>query len=161
MWVAAKAFEEATGLKLNTIPQAGVGAFVIAQVAGGHTDLGVLALPAAKPQIEAGNVRFLAVIGSKKAHGYNDIPTLKEIGYDVSIDSTNFVVGPPKMPKDIADKLTKAFEGAANDPEYKRFVIEHNGTPLYLPPEKLFESLAQEEKVYRMIMEKAGILKEK
>ena len=50
---------------------------------------------------------------------------------------------------------------AANDPEYQRFVIERNGTPSYLPPGKLFKSLEQEQKIYRMIMEKAGILKEK
>jgi len=65
--VATLAFQGGTGLEFNIIPQPGTGAFAIAQAAGGHTDLAILALGAAKPQIEAGNVRFLAVFGSKRA----------------------------------------------------------------------------------------------
>ena len=62
-WVAAVAFLEGTGLKINTIPQAGAGGVTIVQVAGGHTDLAVVGLGSAKTQIEAGNVRFIATLG--------------------------------------------------------------------------------------------------
>jgi tripartite-type tricarboxylate transporter receptor subunit TctC len=65
------------------------------------------------------------------------------------------------MPKDFTEQLTRAFEKAANDPEYQKFVIERNGIPLYLPPEKVLQSLDEQRKIFRMIMEKAGILKEK
>ena len=124
------AFQEGTGLKFNMIPQAGSGGFSIAQVAGGHTDLAVLALGSAKSQIEAGNVRFLAVFGSKKALcAYDHVPSLKDLGYDIIWNLPRCVIGPPKMPKDITDKLAKAFEMAANDPEYQKFVIERNAIP--------------------------------
>jgi len=63
------AFAEATGIDLNMIPQAGVAGYTVAQVAGGHTDLAVAGLAAAKPQIDAGNLRFLAVIGTKRIPG--------------------------------------------------------------------------------------------
>jgi tripartite-type tricarboxylate transporter receptor subunit TctC len=159
-WLATVAFQEVAGIKLNIIPQAGAGAFAIAQVAGGHTDLGVVALASAKSQIDAGNARFLAVIGPKRAPGYENIPILREVGCDVSIESPHVVIGPPKMPKDFADQLTRAFEKAATDPEYQKFVIERNGIPLYLPPEKVHQSLDEQRKIFRTIMEKAGILKE-
>ena len=161
MWVAAMGFQEAAGLKLNSIPQAGAGGLIVTQVAGGHTDLGVMALPAAKTHIDAGNVRFLAIIGSKRAPGYDQVPTLKEIGYDVSIDSVNWVVAPPKIPRNIADKLIKALETAANDPEFHKFVFERNGIPFYLPGDKLIKTLDEQEKLYRRILEKAGLLKKK
>ena len=77
-------------------------------MAGGHTDLGVFFLAAAKPQIEAGNIRLLFVLGDKRAPGkFGDVPTLKEAGYDVRIVSTNGVLEPPKMPKDVAEKISK------------------------------------------------------
>ena len=161
MWVAAMGFQDAAGLKLNSIPQAGVGGFIVTQVAGGHTDLGVMALPAAKGQIDAGNVRFLAVLGSKRAIGYDQVPTLQEVGYDMSIDSVNWLVGPPRMPKDISDKLTKAIETAANDPEFQKFVVERNGVPFNLPPDKLLKSLDEQQKIYGSVLEKAGLLKKK
>jgi tripartite-type tricarboxylate transporter receptor subunit TctC len=161
MWVAAMAFQEATGLRLNIIPQAGAGALIIAQVAGGHTDLGVLFLLAAKSQIEAGNARLLAVIGSKRIPGYDQVPTLKEIGYNMSIESPNFVIGPPKMPKEVADKLSKAFQTAASDPDFQKFAVERNAIPVHEPPDQLVKSIEEERRIYRRIMEKAGILKEK
>ena len=160
-WVATLAFQEGTGLKFNIIPQPGTGAFATAQVAGGHTDLAILALASAKSQLEAGNIRFLAVFGSKKAPGYEDVPTLKELGYDVNWESTQILIGPPKMPKDVVDKLVKAFEKAAGEPEYKKFVIERNAVPFYLPPDKAIQFFDEQRKVVRGIMDKAGLIKEK
>src|SRR4030042_6851713 len=101
--MATMALTEGTGLKFNIIPQAGAGGFTITQVAGGHTDLAVVNFPAAKAQIEAGNVRYLATFGSKRfSSPYDNIPTIKELGYDVMLKSVGGMVGPPKMPKDVA-----------------------------------------------------------
>ena len=79
-WVAAQAFQAASGLQFNIIPQPGGGAFSVAQVAGGHTDLAVLALGSAKSHINSGNVRFLANFGSKRAIGYENVPSLNNCG---------------------------------------------------------------------------------
>jgi len=161
-WIATMAFQAGTGLQFNIIPQPGAGAFAIAQVSGGHTDLAVLALGAAKPQIEAGNVRFLAVYGSKRAlPPYDNVPTFKDLGYDIFWESTQTVIAPPKMPKDIAEKLAKAFETAANDPEYLKYVAERNAFSFITTLEKSNQFLDEQRKVARSIMEKAGILKEK
>jgi len=160
-WIATMAFQAGTGLKFNIIPQPGVGAYAVAQAAGGHTDLAILALGAAKPQIEAGNVRFLAVFGSKRAPGYDKVPSLKDVGYDVVIESTQTVIGPPKVPKDISEKLAKTFEKAANDPEYQKFVIERNAFPFVTTLDKTVQFYNEQRKVYRLVMEKAGILKQK
>ena len=160
-WVATLAFQEGTKLEFNIIPQAGTGAFAAAQVAGGHTDLAVLALAAAKGQIEGGLIRFLAVFGAKKAPGYEQVPTLKEAGYDVYWESTQILLAPPKVPAAIVEKLVKAFEKAANEPEYKKFVIERNAVPFYQNPDQTVRFFDEQRKVVRGVMEKAGILKEK
>ena len=160
-WVATLAFQDGTGLKFNVIPQMGGGSFSITQVAGGHTDLAVLALAAAKSQIEAGNVRFIAIFGSKKAPGYENVPTLKEIGYNISWSSTQILIAPPKLPQEISEKLVYTFEKAANDPEYKKFVVERTAIPLYLPPDQAVNYFNEQRVVVRGIMEKTGILKEK
>ena len=65
------------------------------------------------------------------------------------------------MPRDIADKLTKALETAANDPEFQKFVFGRNGIPFYLPGDKLIKTLDEQQKLYRMILEKADLLKKK
>jgi len=135
---------------------------VIAQVAGGHAELGVAALGSAKSMIEGGKVRFLATLGEQRANApYDNIPTMKELGYDVSWESTNSFFGPPKMSKSVADVLTKAIYQAMNTEDYKKFVAERNARWEYIPPDKLVAKYDKQKVVVRAIMEKAGILKEK
>lgn len=161
-WVAATSFIEGTGLKINTIPQAGAGAVTVAQVAGGHTDLGVVALGSGKAMIEGGQVRFLATLGEKRAAApYDQIPTVKELGYDVSWESTNFFIGPPKMPKHVTDILVKAIQTASHDPAYQKFCADRNSRWGYIPPEEVVPTFDKRRVVVREIMRKAGILKEK
>lgn len=161
-WIAAMIFMETVGVKFNVIPQPGTGGFTVAQVAGGHADLAIVDLAAAKSQIEAGNVLPLAVFGSRRIQGqYESVPTLKEFGYDIDVTSSHAVIGPPKLPKDVAEKITKAFEVAANDPEYQKFLIERHAIPGFVTPENVLRNFDEQREVYRTVMEKAGILKEK
>jgi tripartite-type tricarboxylate transporter receptor subunit TctC len=65
------------------------------------------------------------------------------------------------MPKEITDKLVKTVETAANDPEFKSLLAQNNALPLYLPPDQTIKWLDDQRKLFRDIMDKAGILKEK
>ena len=161
-WVAATAFIEGTGLKINTIPQPGAGAVTVAQVAGGHTDLGVVALGSGKAMIEGGQVRFLATLGEKRAPApYDMIPTVKELGYDASWESTNFLMGPPNMPKSVVDVLVKAVHTAVHDPVYQKFCTDRNSRWEYIPPDRVVATFDKQRVVVREIMQKAGILPKK
>ncbi|MDP1718747.1 MAG: tripartite tricarboxylate transporter substrate binding protein [Burkholderiales bacterium] len=160
-WVAAMSFLGGTGLNINTIPQAGAGALTVAQVAGGHAELGVAAMGSAKSMVDSGQVKFLATLGAARAPApYDKIPTVKELGYDVSWESTNFVMGPPKLPKEIAEVLASAIEKAAKDPEFVKFATERNTRWEYIPPDKIVSDFDKRRVVVREIMGKAGILKE-
>lgn len=160
LWVAAMSFISGTGIKANLIPQPGAGSLAIIQVAGGHSDLAVTHLPTAKSQLDAGNIRFLAILGDERAPGYENIPLLKNVGYDISWDSFGFLVGPPKMPKDVTDRLINAFEVAANDPGYHKFLRDRFVDPFYLPTNRAIDYLDGKSKIMRDVMQKAGILKE-
>jgi tripartite-type tricarboxylate transporter receptor subunit TctC len=161
-WVATMAFVEGTGLKFNIIPQPGAGGLTTTHVAGGHSDLGVTAIPTAKPQIDAGNLRLLANIATKRAAPpYDNIPTLKDLGYDVSFESFGIIVGPAKIPKEIAGKIAKAFNAAATDPEYQKFLLGRYSTSFVLAPDEATKYINEKRIVLRKIMDKAGILKEK
>jgi tripartite-type tricarboxylate transporter receptor subunit TctC len=85
---------------------------------------------------------------------------VKELGYDVSWESTNFVMGPPKLPKEIATILANAVEKAAKDPEFVKYAGERNTRWEYIPPDKVVPSFDKRRDTVRGIMSKAGILKE-
>jgi tripartite-type tricarboxylate transporter receptor subunit TctC len=159
-WTAAKLIEQKMGLEFNSIPQEGSSGFIVAQVAGGHVDLGITDLPTAKPQIEAGNMIPLVVIGPARLSGnLSHLPTFRELGNDISIGSFGCILGPPKMPKDVTEIFAKAVKTVATGPEFQKFIIDRYEHPIYLDPEQLFEFCAEQEKVYRPIYEKAGLLK--
>ena len=162
MWLTGVLLQEKTKLKFNMIPQEGSAGFVVSQLAGGHADIGVTFFPSAKPQIEAGTARCIAVAGNERIPGkYNNIPTLKEIGYDVSVYSFASVIGPPKMPEEIVEKLVKAFEIVMKDPEIQDHCAARNYLVNYLPREQFIDFLNTERAIYRPVLERAGILKEK
>ncbi len=160
-WVAAMSFLGGTGININTIPQAGAGALTVAQVAGGHAELGVAAMGSAKSMVDSGQVKFIATLGAARAPApYDKVPTVKELGYDVSWESTNFIMGPPKMPKEIVVILASAIEKAAKDPEFIKFANERNTRWEYIPPDRIVSDFDKRRDVVREIMGKAGILKE-
>jgi tripartite-type tricarboxylate transporter receptor subunit TctC len=160
-WVAAMSFLGGTGIKVNSIPQPGAGALVVAQVAGGHAELGVAALGSAKSMVDAGQIRFLATLGEARAPApYDKVPTVRELGYDVSWESTNFVMGPPKLPKEIVAILVSAIEKAVKDPEYIKFANERNTRWEYISPGNVVPAFDKRRNAVREIMSKAGILKE-
>jgi tripartite-type tricarboxylate transporter receptor subunit TctC len=161
LWVAAQAFLRATALEVNAIPTAGGSAMSVVQVAGGHTDLCFSALGAAKTMIEGGQVRLLATLGEQRLWApYDKVPTIKELGYDMSYESDNFVIGPPKLPSAIVDVLVKAVKQAVDTPEFKKFCLERGARWNYIPPDQVIGKLDKQREIMRVIMAKAGILKE-
>ena len=55
----------------------------------------------------------------------------------------------------------KALEKSGNDAEFKACVSQNNGIPRYMTPEQTAKWMNDQVAVYREIMGKAGILKEK
>ncbi len=76
--------------------------------------------------------------GEERLIGTPDIPTLKELGYNVALENYNIVSGPKGLPSDIIQKLGKAFEQAVQDPDYQDLLKNKLHFPaLYLGTEEL------------------------
>ena len=160
-WVAAMDFLKKTGLKFNVVPQTSSSGAVVLQVAGGHADIGITDVTAAKSQIDAGNLKVLALLGANRLPNYPNVPTMKELGHDCVTLSTHLALAPPKLPGEIRDTLLKAFEKSANGPEYKDFLLKNNGVPSYMTPEATIKWMNDQREVYRELFREVGLLKEK
>lgn len=161
-WIAAQMVEGALKVDFTLIPQEGSAGYVVIAVAGGHADLGVTSFSAAKGQIEAGKIRFLAVAGPQRYPGkFNHVKTLTELGYEASMSSFAAVMGPPKMPKDIVVKLSSAIEKAIKDPVVEKIIIDRNMIPEYMPPDKFLKFCNEQEGGYKAVLEKLNKLKTK
>src|SRR5690606_14909729 len=65
--------------------QTGGGAETTAALLGKHIGIGVLAGSEAKPIVESGDVRVLAVLGGERVSYFPEVPTAQEQGYDVAL----------------------------------------------------------------------------
>jgi tripartite-type tricarboxylate transporter receptor subunit TctC len=69
------------------------------------------------PFANSGKIRILAVTGSQRSRFLPDVPTMKEQGYNVVIDSWVGVFLPAKTPADIVEALNGAIAAAVKSPE--------------------------------------------
>ncbi len=161
-WIATRVFEAGVNIKLQIIPEPESGGGVLAKVAGGHTDLAIAGPGNFQNQLfDAGTIRILGVFGPKRLPSkYSNVPTLKEQGYDVqSVPVLRCVIGPKGLPKAVREKLTQVFGEAAQSEEYKNFLLPFNATPLWLPGEKGVQAYDEQEKLFRSVLEKSGLIK--
>ncbi len=117
--LAAALFENEAGVDLNLVSYKGTADAVNAVLAG-QTDLDFDAASQVVPQIKAGKLKALAVLGTKRSALLPDVPLMAEAGLPKYNFSNWFgLVGPAHMPKAVVDKLQKDVDEALNDPELR------------------------------------------
>ncbi len=115
---------KATGVTFNTIPYEGA-APAIKDLLGGEADFGMFGPGEVKEQVEAGNLRPLAVMGDQpftEYKGIDSVPTMKKFGIDADFATYRGVAGPPGMPKPVVDKLESVLAQVGQDPDFVGFM---------------------------------------
>jgi len=109
--------EKATGLKFQMVPFEGDGPSWQAAM-GGKINASFNNLGITYPQIKAGNLRALAIFAEKRVEMLPDVPTMKELGYDVVSGSSRGYSAPKGIPAEARDALIEAFKKMAEMPEF-------------------------------------------
>lgn len=118
----------AAGIKMRHIPTNGGGPALTALL-GNHVDI-LFSVPIiAIPQIKSGGVRPLAVTSDKRLADFPNVPTLRELGYDVEYYIWCGLFAPKATPPDVLKTLREAIRKAAVSPEFKS-AMEKMNTPI-------------------------------
>jgi tripartite-type tricarboxylate transporter receptor subunit TctC len=110
--------QAAGGLRMRHLPTAGGGPATTA-VLGGHAQLWQSPPGVASPHIKSGKLRPLAVTGVTRHPHFPDIPTLKELGYDVEYYLWIGLFAPKATPVLAMKALREAVRQAVDDPAFK------------------------------------------
>ena len=121
-------FLQAASLKMRHLPTTG-GAPATTAVLGGHAQLWASPPALAAPHIEAGKMRALATWGATRLAAFPDVPTLKELGYDVEYYIWTGLFAPRGVSAGIVQTLRDATRKAVEDPEF-RSAMEKAKTPI-------------------------------
>ncbi|MBD0271548.1 MAG: tripartite tricarboxylate transporter substrate binding protein [Acetobacteraceae bacterium] len=114
------AFEALAGIPpLVHIPYPGI-APLVPQLAGGHMDLAAINVNDAIAMAREGKLRMLAQAAAERQREAPDVPTFRELGFDIVHGASRGVLGPPSLPPEIAGRLERALAAAMADEGFQR-----------------------------------------
>jgi tripartite-type tricarboxylate transporter receptor subunit TctC len=117
------------GVKWIHVPQKG-GIEVITATLGGHVMVGAETSGWA-PQVDSGDLRLLALWTGQRAKKWPDVPTLKELGYDIVTYSPFGIAGPKGMDPKVVKILHDAFKKGMDEPSFKKILDDFYMVPFY------------------------------
>jgi tripartite-type tricarboxylate transporter receptor subunit TctC len=126
--VAMEMFANAAGIKLFHVPYGGGGPAVTALLSG-QVQASAQGPAAAIGQIKGGKMRALAGWGTERLKLLPELPTFKELGYDVEFYIWSGVFAPAGTPGPVVNRLREAVRAAASSDEFKN-AMEKVSTPV-------------------------------
>jgi tripartite-type tricarboxylate transporter receptor subunit TctC len=110
-------FMKAAGVQMKHLPTNGGGPAVTA-ILGNNSQVLVSSIAAASAQMKAGKLKALACFGDKRAPALPDVPTMKELGYNVEFYLWVGMFAPKGTPAPIVTTLREASRRAAADEKF-------------------------------------------
>ena len=117
---------QAAGIQLVPVPYKGGGP-LSADLIGGQVDLAMASTAAQAQHVRGGRMRALALTGDARSHTMPDVPTLKELGIDVSAYAWWGILAPAGTPRPIIDRLHGEIVKAIKLPDVQRTLSETLG----------------------------------
>lgn len=142
-----ESLKDLAGVEFVGVPFAG-GGEAIPALLGGHVEGIVIAPAPLLGYITAGTARPLATFSEKRDVGSPDVPTMKELGYDIAKDEYLFVALPKATPDSIAQTLHDAFKKAMESESFKKFAREKGLVVKYEGATELRKRLASDYAFY-------------
>ncbi|GAA4356660.1 hypothetical protein GCM10023165_49910 [Variovorax defluvii] len=111
------------------------------------------------PQERNGKVRLLALATGQRAKNWPDVPTTKELGYDVTIESPVGIGGPAGMPASVVQSLQDAFQFASEQASFRNVLEQGALRPWYMPANRFRDFAERAEREQRELMSRYGFAK--
>jgi len=150
-------FDELAGTKTTYIPFSGTGPAVIA-ILGKQTVAGFNYAPSGIAHSE--KMRMLAVASERRMPAFPDVPTFRELGYDLVGGAYRGLSVPKSTPEEIRQKVSDIISAINADPTFKQ-KMEAGGFVLTdVGYKEMPKFMAERKKAYGELAAKLGIKKQ-
>ena len=144
------------GIKLQPIPFRSGGEAMTALI-GDHIQSALQPSLSVGELVEAGKAVGLAVTSEERLASYKDIPTLKELGYDIHGTSWFWLAGPSKMPVDVVNQLNAAVRHIVGSQEVQAEFAKSALSTRSLDPTETTSFIGEEVKLWNSTAKDAGM----
>lgn len=147
---------EATGVSYKSSPGA------LTDVIGGQAQFLVVDLASARPHLQSGKLRALAVTTSQRSSLAPDLPTIEEsLGLkDFDLAAWTGVFGPAGLPPDVVQALSGALQKVLSKPEVREKIITAGAEPTPSDAASFRKLVARQLEVWGKKIADAGIEKQ-
>jgi tripartite-type tricarboxylate transporter receptor subunit TctC len=122
---------KATGIRMKHLPTNGGGPALTALL-GNNAQVLVSSVAAASPHLKAGKARALACFSAKRTAALPDVPTLKELGYDVEFSLWVGLFAPKGTPDGVIARLRADAKTAAASEQFTKAIANIGDVVAYL-----------------------------
>jgi tripartite-type tricarboxylate transporter receptor subunit TctC len=155
--MCAELFKAEAGVDVAIIPYKGT-APVMTDLLGGHVPVAFGVLPPALGNLQAGQLRAIAVTSKKRFSLLPDVPTFDESGMPGFEAVLHYgLLAPHGTPPDIVETLSAELRKLADDPEVQKRIHFEGGDPLTSTPAEYAADIDKEEKKWGALVHKLGL----
>lgn len=156
--LAAMLFAKGAGLEpksVNYVPYDG-GGELLASVLGGKIAFGTSGVSEYRDQIEAGDLRVLAVTSAERIDGV-DAPTLQESNVDVDFSNWRGIVAPPSLSEKDVERLVELFTDLQDTPQWRDALTRNGWTSAFQPGAEFGKFLESENDRVATVLSELGL----
>jgi len=157
--IGAGLLANATGIDVKHVAFEGA-ANAVTALAGGHIQAVSVSLAEVKSQLDAGTLKVLGVMDTKRADLYPNIPTFSEQGYDINYYTWRGIGIPKGTDPEIVKILGDAFEKACKDEDFLKTAASLNLNVRYLNSEDFGKFLKENFESVTKTLEETHLLDE-
>lgn len=153
--IAQVLFDRMAGIKTTYVPFGGTGPAVTAllgkQVMAewGYTSVGAS---------HKGQVRMLAVAMDERHPLFPDVPTFKELGFELSSGAYRGIAVPSSTPEDLRRQISDMIGQINADPEFRQRLENDGMAMLDVGYEEMDDFIAKMKEIYHGVAKEAGIV---
>ena len=152
-----EAFRQATGSEIVHVPYKGSGP-AVSDAVGGQIEILFDNLPSSMAQIQAGNLRALALAWPERLESLKDVPTLAEAGYPQLNQAAWYgLLAPAGTPDEIVAKLHDAAAEALKKPNVIEALEKQGASPSGNSPEEFAKEIREQYDWAHEVVKKGNI----
>ena len=154
--LAAAGLGKAAGVDFIHVPFNGA-APAITSLLGGHIDAVSVSYAEVLSQVEAGELKVLAVLAPKRLASAPDVPTAAELGFDAAIGTWRGFAVPLSTPPGIVSWLEKTFTNAVKSPAFVKFMKDTKNDIDLLSAPEFTEKLKKDDAMFKDLIVSLGL----
>jgi putative tricarboxylic transport membrane protein len=157
--ICQRVFERSAGIRMRYVPFKSGGEAVTALL-GGHVNMIWANPPEFVPQYEAKMVRPAAVAKATRMTDFPDVPTLKEIGHNVTYFFYRGIMAAQGIPAETAAFYEDMFKKLAESSAWKEnYLKKYSLSPSWMGSKEFAKAVAQNEEESKDVLKDLGLLK--